>query len=571
MRRASLFLLVVFTLVLASSPASAEKLASAQTGAVLTGQAEATTAPAGATGVQITSTVTATPTLGPIGTSTAITTAQPMSTSVPATGSTTTSGLVMQATRIVGKGVRSMNGDDLGDIANLLIDVGPLSSAITGTTGSSLTGTATPLAGIGTPATSALTGTTTSGTSTPAAGMAPITGTAPAAMATSTPESGGLGATAGVTNTTSAATGLASAGGGHVAYGVVAFGGFLGIGQTRVLVPWSAFHYDANENVFFVNFSRETLHNAPGFNPDDLPTSTANPSWDADIRAYWATYLSTTGGVSQPSIQPSPVATVSVGALGTTTPMTGTLGTSTPMTGTLGTSTPTAGASVTAGQSMTATVSAPITGTIAMTTTTGNGATLPATTGSVLSLDQIVDSAVKNASGDTLGDIADLLIDLGTGVVTGAPGANATPSAILGAPGATGALTGTMGLATPAPGEAGLAGASAPITGTSAITATTTAATGATAATGGPSTSGRVVYGIVAYGGFLGIGETRVLVPWSGFTYDPNEKVFMVNTTRQVLDNVPGFNPGNLPTDTSNPDWDLPIRSYWQQQGMNVR
>ena len=35
---------------------------------------------------------------------------------------------------------------------------------------------------------------------------------------------------------------------GKVAYAVVAFGGFLGIGQQRRALPWSVLHYDTRQN-----------------------------------------------------------------------------------------------------------------------------------------------------------------------------------------------------------------------------------------------------------------------------------------------------------------------------------
>jgi sporulation protein YlmC with PRC-barrel domain len=33
---------------------------------------------------------------------------------------------------------------------------------------------------------------------------------------------------------------------GHVAYAIAAFGGFLGLGETRRAIPWSVLHYDTS-------------------------------------------------------------------------------------------------------------------------------------------------------------------------------------------------------------------------------------------------------------------------------------------------------------------------------------
>jgi hypothetical protein len=105
--------------------------------------------------------------------------------------------------------------------------------------------------------------------------------------AAATPDTG-MGTT---TGTGTMGTGTMGAGadfGGRVTYAIVSYGGFLGIGETRVLVPFSALRFDAENDAFIVDFDREFLDAAPGFDADNLPEEgTADPNWDADLRAYW--------------------------------------------------------------------------------------------------------------------------------------------------------------------------------------------------------------------------------------------------------------------------------------------
>jgi len=52
---------------------------------------------------------------------------------------------------------------------------------------------------------------------------------------------------------------------GKVAYAVMSFGGFLGIGEDYYPVPWSTLNYDTNLGGYRVNFTNEQLQSAPKF------------------------------------------------------------------------------------------------------------------------------------------------------------------------------------------------------------------------------------------------------------------------------------------------------------------
>jgi sporulation protein YlmC with PRC-barrel domain/hemerythrin-like domain-containing protein len=58
---------------------------------------------------------------------------------------------------------------------------------------------------------------------------------------------------------------------GSVAYVVLSFGGFLGLGDKLFGVPWKAIHKDPGAHNFILNVDKEKLENAPGFDKDHWP------------------------------------------------------------------------------------------------------------------------------------------------------------------------------------------------------------------------------------------------------------------------------------------------------------
>ncbi len=56
---------------------------------------------------------------------------------------------------------------------------------------------------------------------------------------------------------------------GKVAYAVLGFGGFLGMGQDHYPLPWSALTYNEDLGGYEVNLSDELLKGAPKYSEDD--------------------------------------------------------------------------------------------------------------------------------------------------------------------------------------------------------------------------------------------------------------------------------------------------------------
>ncbi|HWQ19320.1 MAG TPA: PRC-barrel domain-containing protein [Methanotrichaceae archaeon] len=73
---------------------------------------------------------------------------------------------------------------------------------------------------------------------------------------------------------------------GCIAYAVLSFGGFLGMGDKLFAVPWMALTRDDARNEFVLNVDKDRLKNAPGFDKNNWPNM-AEPRWGEDIHAYY--------------------------------------------------------------------------------------------------------------------------------------------------------------------------------------------------------------------------------------------------------------------------------------------
>jgi PRC-barrel domain protein len=64
---------------------------------------------------------------------------------------------------------------------------------------------------------------------------------------------------------------------GKVAYAVISFGGFMGMGEDYYPIPWSTLKYDTQLGGYRVNLTEDQLKNAPKF--------TRSTDWDWSNRA----------------------------------------------------------------------------------------------------------------------------------------------------------------------------------------------------------------------------------------------------------------------------------------------
>jgi sporulation protein YlmC with PRC-barrel domain len=73
---------------------------------------------------------------------------------------------------------------------------------------------------------------------------------------------------------------------GRIAYAVLSFGGFLGMGDKLFAIPWSALTVDTVEKQFILNVDKEVLKRAPGFDKDNWPNM-ADRSWGTKVFTYY--------------------------------------------------------------------------------------------------------------------------------------------------------------------------------------------------------------------------------------------------------------------------------------------
>jgi sporulation protein YlmC with PRC-barrel domain len=59
--------------------------------------------------------------------------------------------------------------------------------------------------------------------------------------------------------------------------------------------------------------------------------------------------------------------------------------------------------------------------------------------------------------------------------------------------------------------------------------------------------TGRVAYAVVSFGGFLRMGNKLFAIPWSALAVDEDEKCFILDADRRMLETAPGFDKDNWP------------------------
>jgi hypothetical protein len=73
---------------------------------------------------------------------------------------------------------------------------------------------------------------------------------------------------------------------GRVAYAVMSFGGFLGIGNRQHPLPWSVLDYDPEKGGYVVDLDRDQLMKAPQLDARDTMLWT-DPNWNRDVHNYY--------------------------------------------------------------------------------------------------------------------------------------------------------------------------------------------------------------------------------------------------------------------------------------------
>ena len=73
---------------------------------------------------------------------------------------------------------------------------------------------------------------------------------------------------------------------GKIAYAVLSFGGFMGLGEKLFAIPWQAFTVDTVDEKFILNVKKETLEKAEGFDKDNWPDM-ADVQWNYNTYTFY--------------------------------------------------------------------------------------------------------------------------------------------------------------------------------------------------------------------------------------------------------------------------------------------
>ena len=78
---------------------------------------------------------------------------------------------------------------------------------------------------------------------------------------------------------------------GQVAYAVMSFGGFLGIGEKYHPLPWQVLDYETDKGGYVVDLDKKTLEGAPYYGDTSDPYDWTDRTWRNRVDDYYRPYL----------------------------------------------------------------------------------------------------------------------------------------------------------------------------------------------------------------------------------------------------------------------------------------
>lgn len=72
---------------------------------------------------------------------------------------------------------------------------------------------------------------------------------------------------------------------GNIAYAVLSFGGFMGMGNKLFAIPWKALTLHEGEKEFVLDVAKESLEDAPGFDKGEWPEM--SHEWGTEVHDYY--------------------------------------------------------------------------------------------------------------------------------------------------------------------------------------------------------------------------------------------------------------------------------------------
>jgi sporulation protein YlmC with PRC-barrel domain len=75
---------------------------------------------------------------------------------------------------------------------------------------------------------------------------------------------------------------------------------------------------------------------------------------------------------------------------------------------------------------------------------------------------------------------------------------------------------------------------------------------------------GFIIYAVLSFGGFLGMGDKLFAIPWEALTLDTEEHAFILDVDKEILKNAPGFDKDHWPDNAQyEAGWLLDIYEYY--------
>lgn len=75
--------------------------------------------------------------------------------------------------------------------------------------------------------------------------------------------------------------------------------------------------------------------------------------------------------------------------------------------------------------------------------------------------------------------------------------------------------------------------------------------------------SGRIAYAVLSSGGFLGIGDKLFAIPWRALTLDADNECFVLDVSKERLEQAPGFDKDRWPT-MADESWAREVHTYYR-------
>ena len=82
------------------------------------------------------------------------------------------------------------------------------------------------------------------------------------------------------------------------------------------------------------------------------------------------------------------------------------------------------------------------------------------------------------------------------------------------------------------------------------------------------TSTGKVEYAVLSFGGFLGLGDKLFAVPYGAFSLDTQEENLVLDVDKEYLENAPGFDKNDWPDFASQQFVDQ-HQSYYQRKLVN--